>query len=54
MDRIAGHFDSDTTLTSSVRCAERSSAAPPGEQGHGEPSVDRYLARVVEVLLSVE
>ena len=53
MDRIAGYFDSDTTLTSSaVRGAVFRRAR--GNKAYGEPSVDRYLARVVEVLLSVE
>ena len=51
--RIAGYFDSDTTLTSSeVRGAVFRRAR--GNKAYGEPSVDRYLARVVEVLLSVE
>ncbi len=53
MDRIAGYFDSDTTLTSNeVRGAVFRRAR--GGKAYGEPSVDRYLARVVEVLLSVE
>ena len=53
MDRVAGYFDSDTTLTSSeVRGAVFRRAR--GNKAYGEPSVDRYLARVVEVLLSVE
>lgn len=53
MDRIAGYFDSDTTLSSAeVRGAVFRSAR--GSKAYEESSVDRYLARVVEVLLSVE
>lgn len=53
MDRIAGYFDSDTTLTSSqVRSAVFRAAR--GSKAYEEASVDRYMARVVEVLLSVE
>jgi len=51
--RTAGYFAPDTALTSSeVRGAVFRRAR--GGKAYGEPSVDRYLARVVEVLLSVE
>lgn len=53
LDRVAAYFDSASSLTShEVRAATFTSAR--GERAYDEPSVDRYLARVVEVLLSVE
>ncbi|QPL06227.1 MULTISPECIES: DivIVA domain-containing protein [Actinomyces] len=53
MDRVAAYFDSAATLTSEqVRGAMFTSAR--GAKAYEERSVDRYLARVVEVLLSVE
>ncbi len=53
MDRVAAYFDSAATLTSGqVRAALFTSAR--GAKAYEEHSVDRYLARVVEVLLSVE
>ncbi|AYD89554.1 DivIVA domain-containing protein [Actinomyces sp. 2119] len=53
MDRIAGYFDSDNALASTeVRGAVFRAAR--GSKAYDEASVDRYLARVVEVLLSVE
>ena len=53
MDRIAAYFDSDGAITSDeVRSATFGSAKR--DRAYEETSVDRYLARVVEVLLSVE
>lgn len=53
MDRVAAYFDSEDTVTSAeVRSAVFRSAR--GSKAYDEESVDRYLARVVEVLLSVE
>ncbi|NDR53569.1 DivIVA domain-containing protein [Actinomyces sp. 565] len=53
MDRIAAYFDSDGTLTSTqVRAAVFPAAR--GDKAYDEASVDRFLARAVEVLLSVE
>ena len=53
MDRIASYFDADTALSSTeVRTATFTAAKK--DAAYDERSVDRYLARVVEVLLSVE
>lgn len=53
LERIAAYFDSDASLTSAeVRAATFGPAR--GAKAYDESSVDRYLARVVEVLLSVE
>lgn len=53
MDRIAAYFDSSATLTAAdVRSALFTSAKR--RKAYDEGSVDRYLGRVVEVLLSVE
>ncbi|VEG26908.1 DivIVA domain-containing protein [Actinomyces howellii] len=53
MDRIAAYFDSDGTLTAAeVRASVF--AVTSRAKAYDETSVDRYLARVVEVLLSVE
>ncbi|WP_067781306.1 DivIVA domain-containing protein [Actinomyces vulturis] len=53
MDRIANYFDSSEPLTSrEVRDVTFSRAH--GDKAYDEASVDRYLARVVEVLMSVE
>ncbi len=53
MDRVSAYFDDDKALASTeVRGATFRAARR--EKAYDEPSVDRYLARVVEVLLSVE
>lgn len=53
MNRIAAYFDSEDTITSAdVRSAVFTAARK--SKAYDEESVDRYLARVVEVLLSVE
>ena len=53
MDRVASYFDAATALSSiEVRTATFSAARK--DAAYDERSVDRYLARVVEVLLSVE
>ena len=53
MDRVATYFDAATALSSTeVRTATFSAAKR--DAAYDERSVDRYLARVVEVLLSVE
>ena len=53
MERVAAYFDSEAKLTSTeVRGATFTRAR--GRNAYDEASVDRYLARVVEVLLSVE
>ena len=53
MDRVAAYFDSDSAISSAeVRTVTFSAAR--GSKAYEESSVDRYLARVVEVLLSVE
>ena len=51
MDRIAAYFDSEEPLTSAeVRTAVFGTAR--GAKAYDESSVDRYLARVVEVVFS--
>ena len=53
MDRVAAYFDSGTTLSSGqIRSTLFTSAR--GTRAYDERSVDRYLARVIEVLLCVE
>lgn len=53
MERIAGYFESSEPLTAAeVRAAIFPTARK--SQAYAEGPVDRYLARVVEVLLSVE
>ena len=53
MNRIAAYFDSEEPLTSAeVRTAVFGTAR--GAKAYDESSVDRYLARVVEVVFSVE
>lgn len=53
MDRVSAYFDSSAALSSAeVRSAAFTSAKR--RKAYDEASVDRYLGRVVEVLLSVE
>lgn len=53
LSRVSAYFDANGTLESTeVRdCVFR---AAKGDKAYNEISVDRYLARVVEVLISVE
>ncbi|WP_413228352.1 DivIVA domain-containing protein [Actinomyces trachealis] len=53
MDRVAAYFDSAASL-SSAEARTITFRAGRGNKAYDEKSVDRYLARVVEVLLSVE
>lgn len=53
MDQVAAYFDSQAPLTASQVRGTVFSAARRS-RAYDEASVDRYLARVVEVLLSVE
>ena len=53
MERLAGYFDTGDNLTSMEVCGAVFPAARRSK-AYDEASVDRYLARVVEVLMSVE
>ena len=53
MDRISAYFDDDARLGAAEVRSETFHRAR-GAKAYDEASVDRYLARVVEVLLSVE
>lgn len=53
MDRLSAYFDDDVRLTAAEVRSQTFNRAR-GARAYDEASVDRYLARVVEVLLSVE
>ena len=53
MDRVATYFDAATAL-SFIEVRTATFSAAKRDAAYDERSVDRYLARVIEVLLSVE